>query len=274
MDAVGQPSQKKRIDLLLVERGLARSREEGRRLVMAGLVRAGGRRVEKAGMTLSADAALEVRARSRYVGRGGLKLEHALARFRLDVTGRVAADLGSSTGGFTDCLLQHGAVRVYAVDVGTNQLDWSLRTDPRVVAMEQTNARYLEALPEPVDVVTIDVSFISLCLVLPTARRLLQPEGRVVALVKPQFEAGREKVGKGGVVRDERVHAEVLASLLAWCAAAGWGVAGLTASPLLGPAGNREFLLHLITAPSGDEPDAAELVRAALAEPIPENEKA
>jgi 23S rRNA (cytidine1920-2'-O)/16S rRNA (cytidine1409-2'-O)-methyltransferase len=181
----------------------------------------------------------------RFASRGGLKLAHALERFDLDVRGRICADLGASTGGFTDCLLQQGAERVYAVDVGYGQLDWRLRQDPRVVVMERTNARYLEPLPEPIDLVTIDVAFISLRLVLPPARRILRPSGEIVALVKPQFEAGKGQVGKGGVVRDPAIHREVLISIADWLAREGYALCDLTASPLLGPAGNVEFLAHI-----------------------------
>lgn len=237
--------EKKRLDVLLVERGLVSSREKGRRLIMAGQVRVGGEVSDKPGQRVLSDAIVTVDEGQRYVSRGGFKLEEALSRFELDVRGWTVADIGASTGGFTDCLLQGGAHRVYSIDVGYGQLAWSLRQDPRVVVMERTNARYLEALPEVVDLVTIDASFISLRLLLPAAARWLQPNGHAIPLIKPQFEAGRRQVGKGGVVRDPAVHRDVLMDVLTWSEAQGWGVLGLTASPLLGPAGNVEFLAHL-----------------------------
>jgi len=192
----------------------------------------------------------------RFASRGGIKLAHALESFHIDVRGRRCADLGASTGGFTDCLLQADAARVYAVDVGYGQLDWRLRQDPRVVVMERTNARYLEPLAEPIDLVTIDVSFISLRLVLPAARKILQPSGEIVALVKPQFEAGKGQVGKGGVVRDPSVHREVLVSIGEWLDREGFALHDLTASPLLGPAGNVEFLAYIALA--GERPRAVD----------------
>jgi len=234
---------KRRLDILLVERGLAETREKGRRLIMAGEVRVDGQVVDKPGATVPADAALEVAGPPRFVSRGGEKLEAALEAFGLDVTGLVAADVGASTGGFTDCLLQRGAVRVYAIDVGYGQLDYRLRHDTRVVVMERTNARYLTALPEPVDLVTVDVSFISLTLILPVAQKWLRPMSPgIIALIKPQFEAGREHVGKGGVVKDPQVHRAVLVRLLGWAEEHGLGLRGLMRSPLRGPAGNVEFL--------------------------------
>ena len=186
-----------------------------------------------------------MRARPRYVSRGGEKLVAALDAFGIDPAGWVCADIGASTGGFTDVLLQRGAKRVYAIDVGYGQLHWRLRQDPRVVVMERVNARYLESLPEPIDLVTIDASFISLKLLLPAARRLLKPQGQIVALIKPQFEAGRNQVGKGGVVRDPAVHRRVIEDLLTWTTEQGYAPQGLVPSPLLGPKGNREFLLWL-----------------------------
>ena len=236
---------KKRLDVLLVERGLVKSREKARRLVMAGKVRVGDRVVTKPGTFVVPDAPLTVKELPRYVSRGGLKLEAALRAFDIDPAGKVALDVGASTGGFTDCLLQHGARRVYAVDVGYGQLAWKLRQDPRVVVMERTNIRYLESLPEPVDIATIDVSFISLRLVLPAVVRLLKPQADVVALVKPQFEAGREQVGKGGVVRDPNVHRQVLVGILDFARSLGLHPYGLVPSPLRGPAGNVEFFAHL-----------------------------
>lgn len=246
---------KKRLDLLLVERGLAPSREQAQALVMAGSVTIDGEAANKAGMSVSEDCDLAVTAPSRYVSRGGLKLERALEAFDLDVTGLVAVDVGASTGGFTDCLLQHGASRVYAVDVGYGQLDWRLRTDPRVVVIERTNIRHLATLPEPAGLATIDASFISLRLVLPPSARLLGPGGWIVALVKPQFEAGRGNVGKGGVVRDPEVHRDVLLRLAEWCATEGFGFRNLAVSPIRGPAGNVEFLALV----SPGRPNSAEL---------------
>ncbi len=234
--------KKERLDRLLVERGLADNRSQAQRLIRAGQVRVDGQVVDKPGAEVSGGALIVLAARPRFVSRGGEKLEAALVRFGLRVEGRVAADVGASTGGFTDCLLQHGAARVYAIDVGYGQLAWELRNDPRVVVMERTNARYLERLPEPVDLVTMDVSFISLELILPRVVGWLGPGGEVVALIKPQFEAGRREVGKGGVVRDAAVHRQVLQKVVSAAASLGLGMQGLIASPLLGPAGNREFL--------------------------------
>ncbi len=237
---------KERLDKLLVARGLAESREQAQRLIMAGLVLVGDRPATKPGHKIAIDAEIRVRSRPQYVSRGGHKLVAALDAFDIDPTGLICADLGASTGGFTDALLQRGAARVYAIDVGYGQLHWRLRTDPRVVVMERINARYLESLPEPVHLVVIDASFISLRLLLPAARRLLTPSGgQIVALIKPQFEAGRERVGKGGVVRDPRVHRQVLQEIVTWAAAHDLGPRGIIPSPILGPKGNREFLIWL-----------------------------
>ena len=233
---------KKRLDLLVVERGLAPSREQARALIMAGSVTVEGQVEDKPGTMVDERSAVFAEVASKYVSRGGLKLEKALDAFGLDVTGLVAVDIGASTGGFTDCLLQRGAARVYAVDVGYGQLDWRLRTDPRVVVIERTNVRYLSSLPEPADLATVDASFISLRLVIPATTRLLRGSGLVVALVKPQFEAGRGRVGKGGVVRDPEVHREVLRGLAEWGGAEGYGFQKLAVSPIRGPAGNVEFL--------------------------------
>jgi 23S rRNA (cytidine1920-2'-O)/16S rRNA (cytidine1409-2'-O)-methyltransferase len=238
---MNRPS-KKRLDLLLVDRGLAKSRTRAQRLIRAGLVRVEGQLADKPGTQVAASAEVTLKARPRFVSRGGEKLEAALVRFGLDTEGVVAADVGASTGGFTDCLLQRGACRVYAIDVGYGQFDWRLRNDPRVVVMERTNARYLERLPEPVDLVTVDVSFISLRLILPAAVYWLRSSGQVVALIKPQFEAGRRYVGKGGVVRDPSVHRRVLEQVLNVAAELNLGLRGLMPSPLRGPAGNIEFL--------------------------------
>ncbi len=219
---------------------------------------------DKPGRLVSADAAVQVQERLRYVSRGGLKLEAALDAFGITPNGRVCADIGASTGGFTDCLLQRGAAKVYAIDVGYGQLAWSLRQDPRVIAIERVNIRHLETLPEPVDLATVDVSFIGLSLVLPAVKRLLAPNGQVVALIKPQFEAGRGQVGKGGVVRDGKVHRAVIEKVLTEAAAIGLASAGLIRSPITGPAGNIEFLVWLQLAaacafppsdyPAGDMP--------------------
>jgi len=238
-------TKRKQLDLLVVDRGLATNRTQARGLIMAGEVMVNGQTRTKPGMMAPADATVAVRKPPRYVSRGGLKLEAAIDRLAVNVQGRVCADIGASTGGFTDCLLQHGAARVYAVDVGYGQLAWTLRQDARVVVIERTNVRHLTSLPEPVDLVTVDVSFISLGLVLPVVRSYLRPEGEVVALIKPQFEAGRDQVGKGGVVRDPAVHRAVLRELGHWAEAAGWAVIGLVLSPLRGPAGNAEFFIHL-----------------------------
>jgi len=237
---------KTRADQLLVERGLAESRAKAQALILAGLVYSGERKIEKAGQAVAADATIEVRGREHpWVSRGGIKLAHALDHFGWDVAGAVALDVGSSTGGFTDVLLQRGAAKVYAVDVGTNQLAWKLRQDPRVIVHEKTNARYLDAtvVPEPVDLLVCDASFIALAKVLDKAVDLVGPGGRMVALVKPQFEAERHEIGKGGVVRDPAVHARVCAAAAAWAEARGWTVEGIEQSPITGPEGNVEFLL-------------------------------
>ncbi len=237
---------KQRADQLLVDRGLAESRARAQALILAGLVFSGERKIDKAGQTLPDDAALEVRGREHpWVSRGGIKLAHALDHFGWDVTGAVALDVGSSTGGFTDVLLQRGAAKVFAIDVGTNQLAWKLRQDPRVVVHEQTNARYLtgEIVTEPIDIIVCDASFIALAKVLDTALEFAKPGGRLVALVKPQFEAERGEIGKGGVVRDPAVHQRVSQAAQAWVESRGWRVAGLVESPITGPEGNREFLL-------------------------------
>ncbi len=234
-----------RLDRAMVDRGLVASRERAQALILAGAVAVDGQLARRAAMPVGLDAAIDVRGSIPYVSRGGLKLAHALDHFGLDPAGLVAADVGASTGGFTDCLLQRGAARVYAIDVGYGQLDWRLRQDPRVVVMERTHARDLIALPEIVDAATVDVSFISLRLVLPNVFGWLREGGWVVALIKPQFEAGRHQVGRGGVVRDPAVHEQVVARVARAVEALGHRVVGVTPSPLLGPAGNREFLAHL-----------------------------
>jgi 23S rRNA (cytidine1920-2'-O)/16S rRNA (cytidine1409-2'-O)-methyltransferase len=244
-------SARRRLDTLIFERGLAESRARAQALVMAGEVLVDGHRADKPGMAVPEDSRIEVKAGLPYVSRGGLKLAHAIEVFGLAgrVRDKVALDIGASTGGFTDVLLQAGAARVYAVDAGTNQLAWKLRQDPRVVPMEQTNIRYLESLPEQANLATADVSYIGLELVTPAAARLTSPEAFMVLLIKPQFEAGREQVGKGGVVRDHRIHGEVIRRLAAAWQREGLFIAGLARSPIEGPAGNIEYLAHLEKAP-------------------------
>jgi 23S rRNA (cytidine1920-2'-O)/16S rRNA (cytidine1409-2'-O)-methyltransferase len=240
-------TKKERLDSLLVGRGLVESREQAQRLILAGDVTVDGAVRDKPGQRIPLESVIEVRQGLPYVSRGGLKLAAALDAFDLAVAGLVAVDVGASTGGFTDCLLQRGAERVYAVDVGYGQLAWKLRSDPRVIALERTNVRYLEQLPdnELADLAVIDASFISLALVLPATLRLLKPVAQIVALIKPQFEAGKEQVGKGGVVRDPRIHRRVIEEVAGLAGELGLGVAGLTVSPAPGPAGNVEFLIWL-----------------------------
>jgi 23S rRNA (cytidine1920-2'-O)/16S rRNA (cytidine1409-2'-O)-methyltransferase len=259
--------RKTRLDALLVDRGLAESRSLAQRLIMAGEVRIDGQVALKPGRLVDRQASLEVAAQPRFVSRGGEKLKAALDSFGLGVQDAVCADVGASTGGFTDCLLQHGARRVVAIDVGHGILHWRLRQDPRVVLLEDTNARYLEALPEPVDWVTIDASFISLTLILPVVVRWLKPGGGVVALVKPQFEAGRRSVGRGGVVRDPEVHRRVLEGVIAALGPLGLEPRGLIRSPLVGPKGNVEFLLWAGQR-GGAEADAGGLIEAILPPPV------
>ncbi len=240
-------SSKQRADLLLVARGLAESRAQAQRLILAGQVRANGQVVAKPAVKLSPEVRLEVLQGPRFVSRGGEKLQAALEAFPLAVAGKVCADVGASTGGFTDCLLQHGAARVYAIDVGKGVLHWKLRNDPRVVVMERTNARYVEVLAEPVALVTIDASFISLKVLLPVIQGWFgEGGGDVVALIKPQFEAGRREAARGrGVIRDPAVHRRVLQEVLSFAQQAGYGVRGLVRSPVRGPKGNVEFLAWL-----------------------------
>ena len=241
-------SDKRRLDALLVERGLAESRARAQALVLAGLVWSGERRLDKPGVGLAADTPLELRGREHpWVSRGGIKLAHGLDHFALAADDAVALDIGASTGGFTDVLLARGARRVYAVDVGHGQLAWKLRQDPRVVVLERRNARHLtrDDIPEPPDLIVCDASFISLTIVLPAALALAAPEARLVALIKPQFEVGKGRVGKGGVVRDPLLHREVCEHIAAWLSAqSGWEVLGLTESPIRGPEGNVEFLIQ------------------------------
>jgi 23S rRNA (cytidine1920-2'-O)/16S rRNA (cytidine1409-2'-O)-methyltransferase len=245
---------KTRADQLLVDRGLAESRAKAQALILAGLVSSGERKVDKAGQPLAPDAPLEVKGKAHpWVSRGGIKLAHALDHFGWDVTGAVALDVGASTGGFTDVLLQRGAAKVFAIDVGTNQLAWALRQDPRVVVHEQTNARYLTAdiVTEPVDLIVCDASFIGLAKVLGTALDFAKPGGRLLALVKPQFEAERAEIGKSGVVRDPAVHRRVCAAAADWATSRGWEVIGIEPSPITGPQGNVEFLLAAARAKAG-----------------------
>ncbi len=236
---------KKRLDVLLVERNLVDSRHKAQALIMAGQVYVGGQKVDKAGTAVEETAQIEVRGQTlAYVSRGGLKLEKAMKTWPITLNGVVCGDIGASTGGFTDCMLQNGAVKVYAVDVGYGQLAWSLRSDERVICLERTNARYLthEQVPDELDFASVDVSFISLNLILPALRGLMKPTGQVVCLVKPQFEAGKEKVGKRGVVRDPFVHLEVLEHFLEHAEHAGFSVKDITFSPIRGPEGNIEYL--------------------------------
>ncbi len=241
-------ARKMRLDLLLVERGYQESRQKAQATIMSGLVFIKGQRVDKPGTSVAEDAEIEIRGNTlAYVSRGGLKLEKAMASFPICLSNAICGDIGASTGGFTDCMLQNGAAKVYAVDVGYGQLAWKLRNDPHVVCMERTNARYLthEQIPEELDFASVDVSFISLHLILPPLCKLLREGGHVACLIKPQFEAGREKVGKKGVVRDPAVHLEVLEHFLDHAKDAGFTVKGLTFSPIRGPEGNIEYLGYL-----------------------------
>ncbi len=253
---------KERLDVLLVSLALAESRAKAQATIMAGEVYVNGQKADKAGMEVDITSNVEVRgAACPYVSRGGLKLEKALRNFGVDPTGYVCSDSGASTGGFTDCLLQQGAKKVFAIDVGYGQLAWKIRNDPRVVVMERTNIRYVtpEDLGEPLDLSVIDVSFISLGLVLPVVKTLLKPTGQVLCLIKPQFEAGKEKVGKKGVVRDPAVHEEVLRNFIALAKSLDFTIRDLTFSPVKGPEGNIEFLAHLSLQPGEDSypaPDA------------------
>ena len=245
---------KERLDVLLVKRGLASSREKAKAVIMAGSVYVDNQKEDKAGTMFADTVKIEVRGNTlKYVSRGGLKLEKAMTHFDVSLDGKVCMDVGSSTGGFTDCMLQNGAVKVFAIDVGHGQLDWKLRNDPRVVCMEKTNIRYVvpEDLGEAADFSSIDVSFISLTKVLLPVYHLLKPQGEVVCLIKPQFEAGREKVGKKGVVRDPRVHEEVIQKVMEYARSIGYVVRHLEYSPIKGPEGNIEYLLHIRKNPEG-----------------------
>lgn len=257
---------KTRLDVLMTEQGLAESREKARAIIMSGQVFVNGQRADKPGAAFEPGTAIEVHGSlCPYVSRGGLKLEKALAQFGVDPTGFVCSDSGASTGGFTDCLLQKGAKKVFAIDVGYGQLAWKIRSDPRVVTMERTNIRYVtpEQLGEPLDLSVVDVSFISLRLVLPAIAALLKPDGQALCLIKPQFEAGKERVGKKGVVRDPAVHAEVVESTCQMAEELGFGVLGVTFSPVKGPEGNIEFLAHLHRGAESAPRDVPELVRQA-----------
>ena len=255
---------KKRLDVLLTEKGLVESRSKAQAVIMAGQVYVDGQKADKPGISYEETVDIEVRGEScPYVSRGGLKLEKALRDFGVDPTGFVCSDSGASTGGFTDCLLQQGANKVFAIDVGYGQLDWKIRSDPRVVVMERTNIRYVtpEDLGEPLDLSVIDVSFISLKIVLPAIKALLKPTGQVLCLIKPQFEAGREKVGKKGVVREPETHKQVLDDFVELANTLHFTILGLTFSPVKGPEGNIEFLGHLTLADrEGIQPDTAQVV--------------
>lgn len=265
---------KERLDVLLVKRGLAVSREKAKAVIMAGNVYVENQKEDKAGTMFPDTVNIEVRGSTlKYVSRGGLKLEKAMDHFGLDLTGKICMDVGSSTGGFTDCMLQNGAIKVYSVDVGHGQLDWKLRQDTRVVCMEKTNIRYVtpEQIPEPIDFASIDVSFISLTKVLGPVKALLRDGGRIVCLIKPQFEAGREKVGKKGVVREKSVHLEVIRMVMDFACASGFQILNLEYSPIRGPEGNIEYLLYLQS--GGDVPasDAVFVDPAAVVEESHQN---
>jgi 23S rRNA (cytidine1920-2'-O)/16S rRNA (cytidine1409-2'-O)-methyltransferase len=260
-----------RLDQLLVERGLVDSRERGQRLIMAGEVLVDDRVSDKPGAQVKPDVVVRIKEPLPYVSRGGVKLAAALDRFPIPIEHAVCADVGASTGGFTDCLLQRGAAKVYAIDVGYGQLSWKIRSDPRVVVMDRTNARYLDALPEPIDVAVVDASFISLRLILPSVLKWLTVDAHVVTLIKPQFEAGRERVGKGGVVRDTTVRADVIRSIWQVATALGFRPIDLIRSPIAGPAGNIEFLMWLRAAASNSiEPSRSidDLVSVVVAENV------
>ena len=262
--------KKQRLDLLVYELGYTDSRERARTTVMSGLVFVNGQRVDKPGTAVSPDAKIEVRGEALpFVSRGGFKLDKALKVFPVDPAGKICLDCGASTGGFTDVLLQHGAAKVYAVDVGYGQLAWKLRTDARVVSLERTNLRYItsEQIPDPIALAVMDVSFISIRLVIPAVRQLLTPGADLICLIKPQFEAGREEVGKKGVVRDSAVHARVIEEILAFAHAEGLSVQGLDFSPIRGPEGNIEYICHLKNSAEPDRPvDVQTVVSASHSE--------
>lgn len=240
--------EKKRADVLLFEKGLVDSREKARRIIMEGTVFVDDRRIDKPGEKIDIGSPIKIKKNPLiYVSRGGLKLEKAISSFNIDLEGKIAMDIGASTGGFTDCMLKEGAEKVYAIDVGYGQLDWKLRNDPRVIVRERTNIRYVtkEDIDEIVDFISIDVSFISLRLVLPVAKELLSNEGHIVALIKPQFEAGRNKVGKKGIVKDKNVHKEVIRNIVEFCESIKLSVVNLDYSPITGTTGNIEFLAYI-----------------------------
>lgn len=239
---------KKRLDMLVVEKGLAESREKAKALIMSGIIYVDNQKSDKPGTTFHEDVVIELRGNKlQYASRGGLKLEKALKVFPIDLSNKITMDIGASHGGFTDCMLQNGAKKVYSVDVGYGQLVWKLRNDSRVVNLERTNIRYItkEQVPDELDFFSVDVSFISLCLVLPAARPLLKDGGEAVCLIKPQFEAGRENVGKKGVVRDKKIHIEVIQKIYDFCLANGFDILGMDYSPIKGPEGNIEYLIYI-----------------------------
>lgn len=274
---------KKRLDILMVERGLAESREKAKAIIMSGIVYVNGEKEDKAGSSFAEEVQIEVRGKTlKYVSRGGLKLEKAMQVFPVSLENKVCMDVGASTGGFTDCMLQNGAVKVYSVDVGYGQLAWKLRNDERVVCMEKTNIRYVkpEDIDDRIDFASVDVSFISLSKVLPPLRELLSDGAEVVCLIKPQFEAGREKVGKKGVVRDKKVHLEVIRNVLSFSTAAGYEVLGLDFSPVKGPEGNIEYLMHIkksdmldISGETGASEEAVASEKAGASEEVVESEE-
>ena len=257
--------KKERLDVLMVQRSLAESREKAKALIMSGIVYVNGQKEDKAGTSFEETVQIEVRGSTlKYVSRGGLKLEKAMSRFGVQLAGKVCMDVGASTGGFTDCMLQNGAVKVYAVDVGHGQLAWKLRNDDRVICMEKTNIRYVtpEDIGDHIEFASIDVSFISLTKVLGPVKQLLTDDGQVVCLIKPQFEAGREKVGKKGVVREKSVHLEVIEMVMGYAGSIGFGILGLEFSPIKGPEGNIEYLLYLQNYPqeeAGQEENGQEV---------------
>ena len=238
-------TMKRRIDVLLVERGLAESREKAQALIMAGDVYVNNIAAIKPSAQVQEDAAIRLRDKPPFLSRGGVKLEHALNEFNIDVESLIAADIGASTGGFTDCMLKHGVIKVYAIDVGYGQIDYKLRTDQRVIAIDRTNARYPLPVSEPIDIATIDVSFISLEKILPNVAAITKRGGNIICLVKPQFEAGKSLVEKGGLVKDPTVHAQVLGRFISWSIGKGYRLIGLTPSPIYGSSGNREFFVLL-----------------------------
>ncbi len=259
-------TEKKRLDCLIFERGLAESREKAKAIIMMGNVYVDNQKSDKPGTMLSEKAKIEVRGEGlRYVSRGGLKLEKAMSVFPIELNQKITMDIGASTGGFTDCMLQNGAKKVYSIDVGYGQLAWKLRTDERVVNLERTNVRYLtkEQVPDEIDFFSVDVSFISLCLVLPVARNFMAENAQAVCLIKPQFEAGRGKVGKKGVVRDKAVHVEVIEKIVHFVLENGFSVLGLTYSPVKGPEGNIEYLIYL---QKSENPESTALDIGALVE--------